>query len=152
MSKIRLLWWIKHVDSPELTSIGCKSSSSPDVRKNWSFPFRRYRGTPRRLYTDLRAQSARRSRSSYGRRIGSASSGNASAGMRPKSLEIENRMTSPECDTVFTGTGLEDASRRYVVLRLSTLSFRHEKGWKTKKSLYKIFRYGRVYFTVRVIN
>ena len=71
----------------------------------------RYRGQTRKLYSDKRPPSARRPRSS--RKIQSATSSSAIngaanggsgypaiPGMRPKSLEVEARVTSPE-DTVF---------------------------------------------------
>ena len=110
-----------------------RSVESKDCRlrrqTTYFFLFQRYRGTTRKLYTDARAQTAgRRSRSN--RRVPSAanttvlSNGSAypaeaagAAGSasvlpghaRPKSLEIENRMTSPD-ETVF-GSGPDDVSR-----------------------------------------
>ena len=110
-----------------------RSVESKDCRlrrqTTYFFLFQRYRGTTRKLYTDARAQTAgRRSRSN--RRVASAanttvlSNGSAypaeaagAAGSasvlpghaRPKSLEIENRMTSPD-ETVF-GSGPDDVSR-----------------------------------------
>ena len=138
-------------------------SNGPSSRKivDWEdrqliffFIFQRYRGTTRKLYTDARAQTAgRRSRSN--RRVASAanttvlSNGSAypaeaagAAGSasvlpghaRPKSLEIENRMTSPD-ETVF-GSGPDDVSRG--------------GGW-VKKSLCFISRaLSYFYFTNRI--